>query len=531
MLKLLLKKQIMEFFRSFFYDYKKNKIKSKGQITGSIVLFVVLMLFVAGTFASIEVMLCGALSEANVVWMFFLLTSALGLVMGVFGSVFNTYSGLYLSKDNDLLISMPIPVGYIVGSRIFSVYLMGLMYSSLITVPAVILNFIFNGVNFFNALGGIAFIFVISAITFILSCILGLGVAKLSLKLKNKSYATVIIMIVGIGIYYYGYSKLNFFLSQVIENALVYGEAIKGKAYIAYLFGSVGEGNIFAIALFVLSAVALAALTVLVLSKTFLKIATATAAQSKVKYVAKKYKTHSIFGAFLQKEFARFTSSASYMVNCSIGILFIPVAGVIILIKSSVVYDALFSVFGNGGAITVLACGMLCLMACGNDMAAPSVSLEGKNIWIPQSMPVDSKTVLTAKMSVQLILSCTSSFVGSVLFSIALAKTVLDVILIFAVPLVFNLFMTCFDMMFGIKMPMMNWTNEIYPIKQSGGIAVALFGGWAIAIVLFGGYFLLMNFVSAEIYLLTSFVLLALTSFAIYKWIMNKGTKIFDSLK
>ena len=34
----------------------------------------------------------------------------LAIVLGAFGSVFNTYSSLYLAKDNDLLLSMPIPV-------------------------------------------------------------------------------------------------------------------------------------------------------------------------------------------------------------------------------------------------------------------------------------------------------------------------------------------------------------------------------------------------------------------------------------
>ena len=53
----------------------------------------------------------------------------LAVLLGAFGSVFNTYSSLYLSKDNDLLLSMPIPVRSIMASRLLGVYLMGLMYS------------------------------------------------------------------------------------------------------------------------------------------------------------------------------------------------------------------------------------------------------------------------------------------------------------------------------------------------------------------------------------------------------------------
>ena len=37
--------------------------------------------------------------------------SLIALMLGVFGSVFNTSAALYLPKDNDLLLSMPIPAG------------------------------------------------------------------------------------------------------------------------------------------------------------------------------------------------------------------------------------------------------------------------------------------------------------------------------------------------------------------------------------------------------------------------------------
>lgn len=63
-------------------------------------------------------------------WMYFALMGFTSVFLGAFGSVFNTFSSLYLSKDNDLLLSMPIPVNAIMVSRLLSVYLMGLMYSS-----------------------------------------------------------------------------------------------------------------------------------------------------------------------------------------------------------------------------------------------------------------------------------------------------------------------------------------------------------------------------------------------------------------
>ena len=48
MLKLLLKKQLTEIFRNYFYDPKKNKARSKGAVILYFVLFGVLMVGVLG---------------------------------------------------------------------------------------------------------------------------------------------------------------------------------------------------------------------------------------------------------------------------------------------------------------------------------------------------------------------------------------------------------------------------------------------------------------------------------------------------
>ena len=43
MLKILMKKQLTEIFRSYFYNPKNNKSRSKAAVAGYIALFVVLM--------------------------------------------------------------------------------------------------------------------------------------------------------------------------------------------------------------------------------------------------------------------------------------------------------------------------------------------------------------------------------------------------------------------------------------------------------------------------------------------------------
>lgn len=160
MLKTLLKKQMAEIFRNYFYDPKKNKMRSKSATIAYIALYVLLMVgLLGGMFALMAVGLCGPLAEAGMDWLYYLLIGLIAVLLGTFGSVFSTYSSLYLSKDNDLLLSMPIPVRCVMASRLLGVYLLGLMYSGVAIVPGVIVYWITAPVTAGTVVGGVPMLF------------------------------------------------------------------------------------------------------------------------------------------------------------------------------------------------------------------------------------------------------------------------------------------------------------------------------------------------------------------------------------
>ncbi|MBO4355912.1 MAG: hypothetical protein J5850_03545, partial [Clostridia bacterium] len=282
MLKVLLKKQMTEIFRSYFYNVKTNKKRSSAGTVAMFVLFVVLMVgFIGGMFTFLSIAMCPGLVSAGMGWLFFAVMTLISIFMGAFGSVFNTYAGLYLSKDNDLLLSMPIPVKDIIASRLLGVYLLGLMYCSTVIVPAITVYIIFSGVSALKLLGGFVLFVSISLIVLVLSCFLGWVVAKISVKLKNKSFITVIIALVCIGLYYYVYFNAQKLIEKLITNAAEYGEKIKGAAHIIYTLGRVGEGDVLAMLILAAITIALLALTWLILNKSFTSIATSSGAVGK----------------------------------------------------------------------------------------------------------------------------------------------------------------------------------------------------------------------------------------------------------
>ena len=201
MLKVLLKKQLMDVFKAYFFNAKKNTMRSKRSIIAYFIFFVLIMVgMMGGIFTALSIAMCGPLTEAGIGWMYFMMMSAVSIILGAFGSVFNTYSSLYLAKDNDLLLSLPIPVRTIMTARLMNVYLLGTMYSAVVILPALIVYWAVAGLTLPRLVCGILLFLVISFIVLLLSCVLGWVVAKISLKLKNKSIVTVISSLVFIGL-------------------------------------------------------------------------------------------------------------------------------------------------------------------------------------------------------------------------------------------------------------------------------------------------------------------------------------------
>ena len=220
MLKILLKKQLTEIFRGYFYDAKKNKARSRAATAAYLVFFVVLMVGVlGGMFALLSAALCGALASAGMDWLYFALMGLLAILLGTFGSVFNTYSGLYLAKDNDQLLSLPIPVSAIMAARLLSVYLMGFLYSAVVFVPALIVYWVTVPLSASVVAGGVLMMVLLSLVVLTLSCALGWVVARISLKLKHKSFITVVVSLLFLAAYYFFYFKAQGVISDLIANA------------------------------------------------------------------------------------------------------------------------------------------------------------------------------------------------------------------------------------------------------------------------------------------------------------------------
>lgn len=531
MLKTLIKKQLFELNRNFFYDPKKGKMRSKTSSIVFIGLYVLLVVVVlGGMFAGMSLLMCEPFTELGLDWLYFDIMVLVALMLGVFGSVFNTYASLYKAKDNDLLLSLPVPTRYVLISRLASVYLMGLMFSAVVMLPAAIVYFIVARPGFAGVLGPLLLTVLVSVFVFVLSCILGWIVAKVSTHIKNKSIVTVLLSLAFIGIYYFVCFNASELLQELIVNALTIGAEIRDASRVLYAIGMCGAGEWQSMLLLTVCCVILFRITYLVLERSFLRMATSSGKTAKRVYRESKAKLRPARAALLSREFSHLLSSPIYMLNCCLGTPIMLIAGVILVLKGQDIAVLSQMLPFPSDFLAVMMSLAVCLLSSMNDLTAPAVSLEGKNIWIAQSLPVKASSVLRAKLEMSIILTALPTLFCSVCVIILLRPAPLTAVMCLVLPIIFVLMSSAFGLVINLNRPNLSWQNETVPVKQSMGVLIVMLGGWAVAAAAGVIYYLVCQSLSPAAYMaIVSAVMLA--AYAVEaKWIYTRGSKIFSYL-
>lgn len=537
MLKTLVKKQLAEIFRTWFVNRKTGKGRGKGGVIGLAVLFTFLMLYVCGIFFFLAYELGGGLFQTPLRWLYFSLFGMLAILLGVLGSVFNTYAGLYLAKDNDLLIAMPIPPRTILASRLAGVFLMSLLYSGTVWLPAQLCWWIFGSPTALQIVFGLLLGVVIALFVTVLTCLLGWLVALLAGKLKNRSFLVVLLTLVLVGLYYAVCFRMQDLLKALLQNSEQVGAAIRVWGNLLYQLGMAAEGEPLALLIFTGVTLALAAVTVWALSRSFLWLTTRSAGGKKPVYRAREARQKGVGKALLGRELKHFTSSANYMLNCGLGLILLPAAGVFALVKQPEL-DALRPMLAQNAPgllrlLPLLAAAGLCMLVSMNGISTPSVSLEGRSLWLLQSLPVTAGQALAAKLRLHVLLNLPSALVTALLLGLALRLGAADVLLLALLGCAFIWLTGLLGLYFGLKRPNFHWTNETTPIKQSVNPLLVWLLGTAAALAIPGLYFLLNHFGRAPdttLWLGLWLALFAGLTLLLRRWLFTRGAARFEEL-
>lgn len=553
MLKALLRKdfmRLMAFFKGQGYTKlnKKKKAqpsKSKGGV-GMIILWVFVFISVAFAFAGVGEALGSTLFEFNMDWLYYAILCMLGFILNIFLNGFMASSVLFNATDNEMLLSMPIPPAYILFSRMTGLIALGFIYSLMATLPAFIIRCLLAGFSVAHLLGMIFTTIMMAFSATAVSSLLGWIISWFQKRFKNKNIISVLFVIVVLAGYYYFQFNANKYVMALAENSLGIGAKIEGSlfGYPLYQCGMAMTGDIKGIILSLLLTAVFFGVVYYVLSKKFISIVTKSEKTASVQYNAKKQETVKLVSprkALLAREFKRFTSSTVYMLNCGLGIIFDLAAIVVVIIKGpflkeqldlfasltdSLIVEQIYSDFLPVGLLLV---GML--LASMIDTAAPSISLEGKTMWILQTMPTDPMDVFAAKTQMELYLAGIPVGLLMLIAGFVFGLDASSIVVILACLYMYVRAHAQLSLVLNLKMPNMDWTNEAIPIKQSMPVIIALLGGMILACG-FGAlyYFVLASKLSGLEFIVILMVIFALGVRYANAWLGKQGREIFAYL-
>ena len=526
MFKLLLKTRFQMFFASMTQG-KKGKNRTTGGKIGMTILFAFLGVYVISAmfalFISMNALVTGTENE------FFPLSLALliTITLTLFGSIFPTKTQIFDSKDNELLISMPIPPRYIFTSRLVFLLIINYLLESLVFIPAVIGFAIFTGFTFVSFVFTALIYILLPFLTLALSTLIAWIISLVASKIKNKTLVTVVLFAVFFTAYMIGVGAVGSFSESELAEFDLSG--FKNAFFIGWGAKAMAYGELVPFLLFVLSCAVPAALAYFLLNRSFIKILTTKKGSVRVKYKEKNEKVSGMFMTLVKKEMKRFATSSAYILNEGMGILMVIIFTIMICvtvvpIKQDIIdtgMDFILPLIGFG----VVAFGSSMIM-----ISAPSISLEDKNLWILQSLPVHPHSVLLAKVCCHIIISLPACIVSCIILGVALGLSVLDTAAIIIATSALVVFGAYFGMFLGLCFPKFDWQNENVALKQGFAIFGAMFGGmiWCSLMV---GVALLMSFISFALGALIVTLINGAACFGIHTYFHRGGERRFALLK
>lgn len=515
---------------SSFSGSANNPKRSRGKT----ILFVLLMLYVYGIFFVMFLNFFGSLADpmhgAGLDWLYFTLYGMTSLCIMFICSVFATKTQLYDATDNELLLSMPIPPKDILASRMAMLIVMNLLFGLMTGIPALVM---WLRVTEMSAAGLTAFILLLLALPFFslaVSSLIGWLIALTTDRARSKSLITVLISVVFLALYFLLVSQANVYIQKLVSEKAAVAASLGKSAPLFWFGNAISAPDILQLVWMLLILLVPFVLIYIVLSRTFISVATKNRGAAKVKYRARTMHATSVEKALLQREKKHLLSSSVYLLNAGLGILFLYAGGVFLLFERQKMLASLSATGISGdqlGVFAVLAAGLISAMVL---FTAPSVSLEGKTIWIVKSLPLTPRQILHAKLQLH-----RRATLPAVLFLMIVCACTLDIPtamkpgLILA-PCCIVWLSSSVGLIAGLKHANLDWINETQVVKQGMAVLLAMLFSALLVILPFFVYSATSAAEHSAAFLYSYTALLAAGSYFADHWIDTKGAVLFEDL-
>lgn len=506
----------------------------KKQSAGTAVLFAVLYLYVIAVVAGMMCFMFYQLAETyhliGLDWLYFAMAGLMGLGFAVIGSVFATQNQLYDAKDNEMLLAMPVMPRAILLSRILPLLALNLLFASMVILPAIIMyaiNVAFSPVGILLQMLALLGVCVLAQA---FACLMG-WLLHLLLGRMNKSAASMLFMVVFLGVYFYVYSQAGKILQAIASNGETLAKTLQTWVWPLYAMGRGSVGSGLHLLAFCAISAAFFGIVYFILSRTFFDTVTAKhSTRSKRSLNVSQSRVATPVQAVVGKEWRKFLGSPVYLTNMGMGVILtaaLPVAG-LIMRKTILEYLELLDFLQPWIPVVIWA--MLSFTGSTTCISTPSVSLEGKNIWILRSMPISSRDILLGKLRFHCVMTVPVMMLAALILTVTFGCGIVQILLVTLAAGLFALFDGLLGLWAGLQWARLDYISEAYPCKQSMSVVVAMFGAMGVPMVFGIAYIFAADFLPQTAFFGIYDVLLLAACFGLYRVLVTWGVRQWESL-
>lgn len=457
-------------------------------------------------------------SDIYMLGMLFSITSIFILL----NSIFKIKNILFDFKDYDFLMSLPINRNLVLLSKLSSLYVLNLLYTFIIMIPGYIAYYRFTDNHFF--LKYFVLILVVPIIPIVLSTIISILLSWLTSAFKNKKIGSYIVNFSLVIIYL----LISFKINSMDEISIASGGiSIVNRLNVFYPLTNIfmkllTNFNIIDCILYYLIPIIFLVLLVFIVNYSYSTIRNNLLKTSiKDDYIVKSYRYKVPLASLYNKELKKFTSNSLYVLNTLFASFMLLMMVLAIILFKDDYLSRLLSISNIGDFLSQYVILIICLCVAMSSTTHPSISLEGKSLWIMKMIPVNTNYILLSKVLVNLTFVVPIILITSTFFGIYLHFELGNFILLYLLPLLYIVLVSIVGLILNLWFPRFDYDSEMKVIKQSLPAFLNIFIGIFSVIVPFG----LTNFNS----FLYAFILL-LIDILLYFYLRHFGKNKFAKL-
>lgn len=251
-------------------------------------------------------------------------------------------------------------------------------------------------------------------------------------------------------------------------------------------------------------------------------------AVSKAKCGKLSFGVDSPFSTLYKKELYRFGSSVMYILNSSIGMILMTLF-VILSGRGGKKIQMLESSFPADMKILFVLLIFAFALVLSNTTAA-SVSLEGKNLWIIKSWPVDEGRILLAKLSLHLTVTIPLLIVDSIIAGFTMKLGIGNSVVLFIICALFSALGGLMGLIINLYYHRFDFYNDTQIVKNSASVLLTYLAMAAVVAICGGIYWLWRVNIVLNWFLFGVIAALAVLAVAAAVFVFTKGNELFKRL-